>query len=156
MSNSIKMVDLTKIKQSDYKEQFVGCLVLTKDNKILLQQRGHDFVTYPDYLCEFGGHIEEGEHPIQTVIRELKEELGACVKESEIISLGALTEEMSNHTELVYTFFWHDVRGTITGCYEGKPRFFDNLSSILIYPKITDGLRWMLHECQRRGLLPKN
>jgi len=103
--DEIKLVDLAKIKKSGYKDQFVGCVVLTKDNKILLQQRGHDFSTYPDYLCEFGGHIESGEQPTQAIIRELNEELGAFAKENEIISLGAVTEEMSNHTELIYTFF---------------------------------------------------
>jgi len=56
---------------------------MTKDHKILLQQRWHNFVTYPDYLCEFGGHIEEGEQS-QVVIRELKEELGiGCSRKSD-------------------------------------------------------------------------
>ncbi len=153
MIESIHLVDLSKIRPSDYNAQYVGCLVLTKDHKLLLQQRGHDFVTYPDYLCEFGGRIEQGEQPIQAIIRELKEELGALVQENELVSLGALTEAMSGHTELVYVYFWHDVQGTITGCYEGTARFFDNIGCILAYPKITDGLRWMLDECQKRGLL---
>ncbi len=155
MTEPIKLVDVTKVKQTDYKARFVGCLVLTKDHKILLQQRGHDFITYPDYLCEFGGHIEESEQPTQAIIRELKEELGALAQENEVISLGALTEATSGHTELVYVYFWHDMRNTITGCYEGTARYFDHIESILAYPKVTDGLRWMLHECQRRGLLTK-
>lgn len=155
MAESVKLIDLSNIRSSDYKARYVGCLVMTKDHKILLQQRGHDFVTYPDYLCEFGGHIEEGEEPLQAVLRELREELGASAQENEIVSLGALTEAMSGHTELVYVYFWHDVRGTITGCYEGTAKFFDHIESIVAYPKITDGLRWMLQECQRRGLLIK-
>jgi 8-oxo-dGTP diphosphatase len=65
MIELIELVDLSKIRPSDYNAQYVGCLVLTKDHKLLLQQRGHDFVTYPDYLCEFGGRIEQGEEPIQ-------------------------------------------------------------------------------------------
>src|SRR3990167_2823410 len=133
MAESVKLVDLSHIKLSDYKARYVGCLVLTNDHKILLQQRGHDFVTYPDYLCEFGGHIEEGEEPLQAVIRELKEELGASAQENEIVSLGAITD-----------------------CYEGTAKFFDHVESISTYPKITDGLRWMLRECQRRGFLIKN
>lgn len=149
----VKIIELTKIRQSEYKAQFVGCLILTKDHKILLQQRGHDFVSHPDYLCEFGGHIEEEEEPTQAIIRELKEELGASVREHELISLGAITEKTSNHTELVYTYFWHDVDGTITGCYEGEARYFGNIASILSYPKLTDGLRWLLQQCQRKGLL---
>jgi 8-oxo-dGTP diphosphatase len=65
--------------------------------------------------------------------------------------LVALTEAMSGHTELIYVYFWHDARGTITGCYEGTARFFEHIESILAYPKITDGLRWMLDECLKRG-----
>jgi 8-oxo-dGTP diphosphatase len=82
--------------------------------------------------------------------------LGASAQENEIVSLGALTEAMSDHAELVYVYFWHDMRGTITGCYEGTARFFDDIEPILAYPKITDGLRWMLRECQRRVFLIKN
>jgi 8-oxo-dGTP pyrophosphatase MutT (NUDIX family) len=78
----------------------------------LENDKNHDFVTYPDYLCEFGGQIEQGEQPIQAIIRELKEELGALVQENELVSLGALTEAMSGHTELVYVYFWHDALGT--------------------------------------------
>jgi 8-oxo-dGTP diphosphatase len=88
MSESIQLVDLSKIRPSDYKAQYVGCLVLTKDHKLLLQQRGHDFVKHPDYLCEFGGRIEQGEQPNQALIRELNEELGAVVQENEMVSLG--------------------------------------------------------------------
>lgn len=155
MAESVKLLDITKIRPEDFKAQFVGCLVLTNDRKILLQQRGHDFVTHPDYLCEFGGHIEKGEKPLQALLRELNEELGALAQENEIVSLGALTEAMSGYTELIYVYFWNDVRGTITGCYEGTARYFENVEPILEYPKITDGLRWMLRECQQRGLLTK-
>lgn len=155
MTASVKLLDPQKINTSDYKARYVGCLILTKDHQILLQQRGHDFVKHPDYLCEFGGRIEQGEEPNQSLVRELNEELGALVQENEAISLGALTEAMSGHTELVYVYFWHDARGTITGCYEGSAKLFDHIESILAYTKITDGLCWMLDECQRRGLLKK-
>jgi 8-oxo-dGTP diphosphatase len=153
MLEPVRLIDLAKINQAEYKKQFVGCLVLTKDCKILLQQRGPAFPTYPNYLSEFGGHIEEGEQPIQTMIRELKEELGASLKADELIHLGVITEKMSLYKELIYTYFWHDVYDTITGCYEGKAKYFENISPILAHPKITDVLRWILFECQKRGFL---
>lgn len=153
MTESVRLVDLATVNEKSFKGRFVGCVVLTRDNKILLQQRPHDFVAYPDYLCEFGGRIETGEQPINALVRELNEELGANVNKTDVISFGAITESMSNHTELVYVYFWHDKAGSITGCYEGSPRYFDNVAAILAYPKITDGLRWLLGKCQKQKLL---
>jgi len=153
MEEQIKHIDVLTTDISIFAKRFVGCIVLTKDNKILLQQRGHDWKNYPGYLCEFGGHIEGAETPIQALIRELNEELGALVKENDVVSLGAVTERESNFTELVYVFFWHDRQGTITGCYEGEPRFFDNISEPMKHKKMMDSVRWVLSECSKRDLL---
>ncbi|EKD72026.1 MAG: hypothetical protein ACD_46C00030G0010 [uncultured bacterium] len=139
--------------ESIFKNRYVGCLVLTQDQKILLQQRGLDWPTFPGYLAEFGGKIEANETPTQAITRELNEELGASVNEADLLNLGAVTEEMSKHTELIYVYFWHDKQGTITGCYEGEAKYFDNVNAILKNSNITDGLRWLLVECQNRGLI---
>lgn len=155
MIESVKLVNSNNTKIFDFKNQFVGCIILTNENQILLQQRDHDFKLYPDFLCEFGGHLEPDEQPSQAMIRELNEELGAIANENELISLGAITENSSNHSELIYTYFWHDVNTTITGCYEGTAKYFLDIPSILKYPKITDGLRWMLWQCQIKNLLNK-
>ncbi|HHT7352512.1 TPA: NUDIX domain-containing protein [Legionella pneumophila] len=153
MSGFVKLVNHSDINPSRYPHQFVGCLVLTKDNKILLQQRGRDWAAYPGYLCEFGGKIEKGETPVQAIIRELKEELGAQVLECDLIVLGVITEPMSKHNDLIYAFFWPDKKGTVTGCYEGEALFFDDSATILNHAEITDGLRWVLAECKQRGLI---
>lgn len=158
MPGLVKLVNNSDINKSRYPQQFVGCLVLTQDNKILLQQRGRDWAFYPGYLCEFGGKIDKGEIPLKAIVRELKEELGAQALEVEIITLGAITEPMTKHNDLIYVFFWHDKKGTITGCYEGRAICFDNSTTILNHAdlnhvKITDGLRWLLVECKQRGLI---
>jgi 8-oxo-dGTP diphosphatase len=90
---SVQQVDLARADETLFSRRCVGCIVLTKDNKILLQQRDHNSPTYPDRLATFGGGIDPGETPIQALVRELKEELGAEVKIAEVISLGAITEE---------------------------------------------------------------
>lgn len=144
---------VSKIDQEKFSNQFVGCVVLTRDNKILLQQRALNWKYFPGYIAEFGGRIELGETPIQTLIRELKEELGADVKESETVSFGAITEEMAEHDDLIHCYFWHDKMGTITGCYEGEARYFDDVNSVLSETRLTDGLRWLLNECKERNLL---
>ena len=152
MNENVTLVDPSKITKP-FKAVYVGCLVLTANGQILLQQRPQHFVSYPGYLCEFGGKIEKGESPIDALVRELREELGAKVNIGDVVSFGAITELMSKHSELIYTFFWHDRFGSITGCYEGEARYFDNSSEILELPKITDGFRWLLSQCQNQGLI---
>lgn len=151
---SIRRVNSTKIKETTFKRCFVGCIVLAQDNKILLQQRGYDWQSFPGFLSSFGGRIEKNETPMQALVRELHEELGADVKESDIISLGAVTESVTDHRELVYEFFWHDKQGTIKGCYEGEAKYFDSVEEVILdYPKVMDDVCWALRECQKRQLL---
>ena len=75
----------------------VGCLVLSQDGKIILQERDKDCQTFPGRLATFGGGIEKNELPVQTLVRELKEELGAEVNVRDVISLGMLTEMETNY-----------------------------------------------------------
>jgi len=96
-----------------------------------------------------------GENPMQALVRELKEELGAQVQESDVISLGAITESATNYSELIYVYFWHDKHGTITGCYEGKAEYYDNCATAMMHPKIMDDVRWLLKQCQSRRFLKR-
>lgn len=153
LKKPVRKIDLIQVDEKIFDRRFVGCVILTHDNKILLQQRDSDWKLYPNFLAEFGGHIEEGESPEQALIRELQEELGAEVNFSNVISFGAITEKSSDHSELVHVFFWHDKTGTIKNCAEGRPCYFDNISQVLTHPKITDGLRWLLQECEKHHLL---
>jgi 8-oxo-dGTP diphosphatase len=131
----------------------VGCLVLTHDNKILLQQRDEQCARYPGCLGTFGGGIEINESPMQALVRELQEELGASVNPEEVVPLGALTENNYPPDELVYVYFWHDKQGTITGCYEGTTSSHTNCATPLLHPKVMNDVRWLLAECHRLGLV---
>lgn len=55
-----------------------ACGIIFRDDKgrVILQHRDKDAPTRPGYWSFFGGQMEEGETPEQTVRRELKEELG--------------------------------------------------------------------------------
>ena len=151
--HTIQQVDLPQIIESKFAALFVGCIVLTQDNKILLQQRGIHFKTFPGFISEFGGRIEHNEHPTHALIRELREELGAQVQEADIINLGAITEKATNFSELIYAYFWHDKLGTISGCYEGEAKYFETAKAVLDHHKVMDSVRWLLKECQNRQLL---
>ena len=150
---SIQYIDLAQADEKNYKQCYVGCIVLTQDNKIMLQQRGTNWNHFPGYLSEFGGRIESDESPMQALIRELNEELGAQVSPADVISLGAVTEEATKHTELIYVYFWHDKHGTITGCYEGEAKYFDDIKTVFQHPKKMDTVSWLLNQCKKQKLL---
>lgn len=153
LDDRIRIVDLKHSDKISYARRAVGCLVLTQDQKILLQYRPLNWRTHPGCLATFGGGIEPNETPLNALIRELKEELGAEVKAEEVVSLGAITESLTSHTELIYEYFWHDKAGTITGCYECEARYYDTIEEALSHPKIMDDVCWLLQVCKTDGLL---
>jgi len=64
-------------------------LWIIKDGKILLQKRSANKDIYPncfDISC--AGHVSAGEKPIDTIIREAKEELSLDVNPKDLIFLG--------------------------------------------------------------------
>ena len=137
----IKKLDFKSLDPASFQNCFADCVVLTADNRILLQKRTLDCPKAPGCLVAFGGAVEENEQPIHAVIRELREELGAHLKEKDVVSLGAVSE---NHSTLIYGYFWHDRHGTITGCYEMEARYFETAKEVLSHPKVMPYLGWIV------------
>lgn len=133
----IKLVDPTS-DSSAYKLQLADCVIVTHDKKIIMQYRPLNSKSAPDKVVNFGGKLDGDENPQQALVRELHEELGAVVDWNDVVPLGVLTEDWTGHSELVHTHFWHDKDGTITGCYEGEPLFFENMQDALNHEKIMD------------------
>lgn len=53
----------------------VGAIIVQSDH-VLLGRRSSERTFYPNVWDVFGGHIEPGEDPEQTLVREMQEELG--------------------------------------------------------------------------------
>jgi 8-oxo-dGTP diphosphatase len=154
MSDSIaRNIDFKYINDASFSRCCVGCLVLSQDRQIVLQLRDVDCKTYPGHLATFGGGIDAGESPMQALVRELKEELGAEVKPQDVISLGTLVDTADDHKELVYLYFWHDRSGSITGCYEGKAKYYNDPVIPQRHPRVMNDVCWLLQECEKKGLL---
>lgn len=81
----------------------VGVVVITKDKKVLL----HKEFRYPiqSYSWEIqGGGIDQGETPKQAAVRELGEETGIVVDQSDLQRLGFYYPLSSLSTEKEYLF----------------------------------------------------
>ena len=78
--------------------QCVGALIVQQDT-ILLGQRSPTRTFYPNVWDIFGGHIEPGEQPNQTLHRELWEELG--IRPTQWMHVETLVEAVAERDETV-------------------------------------------------------
>ena len=76
--------------------EVVAALIVQAD-RILLGLRSPERVLYPAVWDMFGGHVEPGEGPLQTLIRELQEELG--ITPTAWTFLETLTLSLPTHAE---------------------------------------------------------
>jgi 8-oxo-dGTP pyrophosphatase MutT (NUDIX family) len=146
---------ITKVvdpRHSDYARHFAGCLIQTRDGRLLLQRRGKNWDRFPDTLATFGGQIDAGESFVEGMARELAEELGATFGMEAAIYLGSITK-IGLDNALIHVFWWHDKANSITGCYEGEPAYFANAAEILSQENITPDVYWIVNECLCRGLI---
>lgn len=130
--------------------QYADCIIITHDNKILLQQRPENESAHSGMLCAFGGHVEQGETILEALVREMHEELGAIVNADDVITIGKVTEDDGS---VVHVHLWQDRNATITGCYEWEARSYDSVIEALSHPKVMEYTKWALLEAQRLGLL---
>ena len=60
-------------------------MIITKENKILLQKRKGSKL-WPGYYALPAGHIDEGENQYDALVREAKEELGIIIDPKKILN----------------------------------------------------------------------
>jgi 8-oxo-dGTP diphosphatase len=135
------------------RKRLADCIILTADNRLLLQKHPDGCTSLPGAVHPFGGYVEYGESPFQAMVREIQEETGGMVLKDETVFLGAITEEDTSHRDLVHVWFWHDIRGSVTGCYEREEICFDDVDDVLALPLLMDYARQALHMAVEAGLI---
>src|SRR5215212_4962011 len=76
--------------------------LIIQSHRILLGQRSATREFYPDVWDVFGGHMEPGERQEQTLVRELREELGITPKKWNYLeTLTKPSEQLTVHLYLV-------------------------------------------------------
>lgn len=79
----------------------VYAFVFNKNGEVLLQKRSKQKKTFPEkWDVTVGGHVDSGEYGRQSLIREVKEELGIDVDDDEIKYLFCSTSK-SNDGEII-------------------------------------------------------
>ena len=98
---------------------------LIKDNKYLMLRRTKkkQDINAGKYIG-VGGHIEEGESPIDCIKREVKEETGLTL--NDVDSRGYITFVMGEETEHAFLFTSEDFSGELLNdCSEGELSWVD-------------------------------
>jgi isopentenyldiphosphate isomerase len=98
----IGIADRAVIHAQGLLHQAVHILIFDGQGRLFLQRRGEDKDCEPGvWAVSVGGHVEQGESPMQTAVRELGEELGL---EGTPEMLGALPPDAKNGWEFVTAF----------------------------------------------------
>ena len=74
----------------DKKRDVVEAIIYNEKEEVLMNKKTMDYKLYPGAWCFFGGEIEKGENPNETLKREILEELGLEIGEEDI---GLVFEE---------------------------------------------------------------
>ncbi|HXQ35332.1 MAG TPA: NUDIX domain-containing protein [Anaerolineales bacterium] len=74
----------------------VAAFIIQSD-RILLGRRSPDREFYPNVWDVFGGHIEPGEQPVQTLVREVQEELN--ITPTRWMALETITESVPEYDD---------------------------------------------------------
>ena len=86
--------------------------IIFRGNKFLIEKRKKDESRDPGIVCLPGGHVETGEAKEETLIREMKEELGIIVKKLKFIKKDFWTASDGKKQNIYYYIILE---------YNGKP-----------------------------------
>ncbi len=107
----------------------VSCAIIRKENKILIAQRKKESLLEPDKWEFPGGKVEHKEHPEDTIVREIEEELGIKIKVDSLF-------RMNSHVYTVSEKEYHVViLAFLTTHLKGEPKNIDCQDCRWVDPK---------------------
>ena len=117
-----------------------SAFVCVKDNKILLVRVRDNTIWYFP-----GGKIDEGETHLQTIIRELDEELNIQMQASELEYLGEIVTDNHDRTDIVSVHCYAgEITQSIKPCAEiSEVKWFDLDNTEYMAPAVVESIkRW--------------
>jgi 8-oxo-dGTP diphosphatase len=90
------------MSETQIKQKILITAIIIKDGKILMQKRTDDLESHKDKWTTPSGIVEINEHPKDTIIREVKEELNLDI---EVVKVIPAIDSFPNHKDkyhLVY------------------------------------------------------
>lgn len=105
-------------------KQATNCILIAPDGKILLsmKKRGFGFGKWNGA----GGKVHEGETVIETAIREIKEEIGVSVEESDLVKVAEIeyANDDPDWGSFVHVFITRKWQGEPSESEEMRPKWF--------------------------------
>jgi 8-oxo-dGTP pyrophosphatase MutT (NUDIX family) len=101
---------------------WTSLLPITKDGQWVLQHRDNlPHIVDPDKVSFFGGHIDEGETPLECVLRESREELGLELKPGDVEFVRVFPRHQGGTTEGdIYFYLVHGIDPSALRLGEGQ------------------------------------
>ena len=91
------------------KEVATAFLQRASDGKILMLRRSQEVGSYRGMWAGVSGHVEQGETPLETALKEIGEETGIPAESLELLREGGqmkVVDNVSGITWLVHTFLF--------------------------------------------------
>ena len=110
------------------------CMVVDSNNKMLVLNRvktDWPGLTFP------GGHLEDGETLLESVVREVQEETGLTISTPHYRGRILWVDDKKKICDVAYLFLATAFKGTITSSTEGEA-FFIEFNKYKDYPLSTD------------------
>lgn len=83
----------------------IACWILNEKNEVLLQRRSKNKKQHPNKLAVTAGHVGLGETPMESLMREVSEEVGINdVKEEDFIYLNTFKSKNKNNCHYKYVY----------------------------------------------------
>src|SRR5262249_42300960 len=85
--------------------QAVNVIIINGKGEILMQQRGHSKDIFPGaWTLSVGGHLQPGSTPMETAIRETREELTFDLNPGKLIPLRRIKAERGFVKQYIFRF----------------------------------------------------